>query len=262
MGLRDVLTMGRAASFQTAGTTVTASVTPNTKGSWITLVASTPFDSHWFQPVNVGSTNVSSTDTGQLMDIGIGSAGNEKILIPNIPTGFAATRRAGPVFPVLIPSGSRISARLQAVIASDVCDPKVLLYGKLPWQGESFQKVDEFGAVTSSASAGTDLSGGGIVELVASTVEDYKAFGYCFDLGVGALSGGGTRIVEIFVGVGAAEKSLIKDINVETGGGENLEKVDPSIGFYPMTVDVPAGTRIAAQAVGTKDIGIVVYGFR
>ncbi len=252
-------------SFQTSGTTVTAHATSHTKGSWAQLVASAPFD---VTRIGVGShsgTSGSSTNTSQLTDIGVGANPNEKVLIANIPTGYSTLHMsagAGPAwFPVEIPSGTRISARMQAVITVDEVDIRLFMYGGTSWSSiPVFQSVDTLGAVTAS-SHGTQLSTS-ITELIASTAEDYKAIGWGVD-GGSDTSLGSSPIVEIYVGAGAAEKVLIDDLQVYTSGTEAVHQVVSPQGILPMEMNIPAGSRISAKYdAGTANIGLVVYGFR
>ena len=251
-------------SFQTAGTTVTAHATPHTKGSWVQLVASAPFDVTLLGVGVAGQTGSSSTNTSQLTDIGIGAT--EVVLIDNIPTGYNSLTfdfgGAGPAwFPVEIPSGTKISARMQALITVDTADIQLFMFGKSSWSSvPMFQSVDTIGALTAS-SHGTNISGGGIVEIIASTAEDYKALGIGVD-GGGSTSMGTDTLIELFVGAGAAEKTLIDNLQYFTGATETMEKTVPPQGIIPMEMNIPSGTRLSAQTTASTTIGLVLYGFR
>ncbi len=248
-------------SFQTSGTTITAHATPHTKGSWVQLVASTLFD---VTLIGVGSTDATSssgTDTSQLTDIGIGAT--EVELISNIPTGYGSLRLdTGPGvawFPVEIPSGTKISARMQALITVDTTDIRLFMFGGSSWSSvPTFQSVDTLGALTAS-SHGTNITTS-IIEVIASTAEDYKAIGWGVD-GAGDTTMGSDMLVEIFVGAGAAEKTLIDALQVYTGSTESINSVAGPQGILPMEMNIPSGSRISAQT-STSTIGLVVYGFR
>ena len=249
-------------SFQTTGTTVTAHATPHTKGSWVQLVASTPFDVTMLGVGSEDSTSQSGTNTSQLTDIGIGAT--EIVLIDNIPTGYSALQvgSAGPAwFPVEIPSGTKISARMQALITVDVVDIQLFMYGGSSWSSvPMFQSVDTLGALTAS-SHGTVLSGGSIAEIIASTAEDYKALGWGVD-GGGSTSLGTNTELELFVGAGAAEKTLIDNLHYFTGATERVNITVPSKGILPMEMNIPAGSRLSAQTAVSTTLGLVLYGFR
>ena len=251
-------------SFQTSGTTITAHATPHTKGSWVQLVASAPFDVTLLG-VGGSETRASGTDTSQLTDIGIGAT--EKVLIANIPTGYSALKwdnvgGAGIAwFPVEIPSGTKISARMQALITVDTVDIRLFMFGKSSWSSTpTFQSVDTMGALTAS-SHGTTLATT-INEIIASTAEDYKALGYGVD-GGGDSTLGAPPVVEILVGAGAAEKTLIDGLQVVTGSTESINATLLSQGIIPMEMNIPSGSRLSAKFdTGSSLIGLVLYGFR
>ncbi len=248
-------------SFQTAGTTITAHATPHTKGSWVQLVASTPFDVTLLG-VGGSANHGSNTDTSQLLDIGIGAT--EVVLIDNIPTGYSTLDRLGGQqawFPIHIPSGTKISARMQATITVDTVDIQLFMYGKSSWTSVPvFQSIDTLGALTAS-SHGTLLTGAAISEIIASTAHEYKALGWGVD-GGGDTSLGGVKLMSVFVGAGAAEKVLIDNLRVDQGGTEKIDGTVPPQGIIPMEMNIPSGSRLSASTVETGDTGLVLYGFR
>ncbi len=250
-------------SFQTSGTTITAHATPHTKGSWVELVASAPFDVTLLGVASENGTSSSSTNTSQLTDIGVGANPNEKVVFANIPTGFSTIHIAGGGvvwFPVEIPSGTRISARMQAAITVDVVDIQLLMFGGSSWSSvPTFQSIDTMGALTAS-SHGVDISGT-IVELEASTAEDYKALGWSVD-GAGDTSLSGAKLIEIFVGAGAAEKILIDNLHVFLGATEAVNATVPAQGILPIELNIPSGSRLSARSLPSGNIGLVLYGFR
>ncbi len=250
-------------SFQTSATTITAHATAHTKGSWVELVATTPFDVTLLG-VGGSDTRGSNTDTSQLTDIGVGAAAAEKLLIANIPSGYGAINIVGgrtAWFPVEIPSGTRIAARMQALITVDVVDIRLLMFGKSSWSSvPQFQTIDTIGALTAS-SHGTTLSTS-ITEIIASTAEDYKALGWGVD-GGGDTSMGADPFVTIYVGAGAAEKVLIDNLQVWTGSTEAMEAYVVPQGILPMEMNIPSGSRLSAKFdAGSATIGLVLYGFR
>lgn len=100
------------------GISVDAGATVNTKpATWTTLAASTTEPARGLV-VGVGNQILATRSAVTwLLDIGIGTAGSEKALIPNylIRSNLSemVTPNFSPFFPVSIPAGSRISARCQ-----------------------------------------------------------------------------------------------------------------------------------------------------
>jgi len=116
----------RAVALFTPGTSRGVAVDPggtaNTKGSWAELQASTAVDvAAVFGVVGFNNDAARAATASLLYDIGLGSAGNEFVLVPNLPVWWS-TSYDGPndVFfqPVAcsIPLGSRVAARAQCTL--------------------------------------------------------------------------------------------------------------------------------------------------
>jgi len=94
----------------------------NTKGSYTQLVALAANDYSSFH-ISFDNQGTTSADRDCLLDIAVGSAGQEKIIIPDIGFHFESASASiypatqGPYF-VPVPRGSRIAARLQASAAT------------------------------------------------------------------------------------------------------------------------------------------------
>jgi hypothetical protein len=117
----------------TTGTTLTASSSTNTKGSYAQLSASTPRDylALW---AYFDALNTTATNAAYLCDIAIGAGGSEKVIIPNLFQQCSSVAGNGPFlsgiagpFPICIPAGTRVAARIQATTASAKCG--LTLYG-------------------------------------------------------------------------------------------------------------------------------------
>ena len=103
----------------TADATLTASGTAHTKGSWTQIIASAPFDIGMLW-ITADDNHAASTNTSMLLDIGIGAASSEVVLLPDILAGHSTLSASqGFMVPIFIPQGTRISGRIQAAITSD-----------------------------------------------------------------------------------------------------------------------------------------------
>ena len=119
-------------SASTQGTTITGSGTTNTKGSYSQLIASTTRDylGFFFAQDTLNATVIAASS--YLFDIAIGASGSEVPIAPNVlGTAVASLGLNLPItsglYPIPIPAGSRISARLQSVAASKTIG--LTLYG-------------------------------------------------------------------------------------------------------------------------------------
>lgn len=141
-------------SMTVPGTTITASGTINVKGAYATLIASANFDVVGIKLMVVNSTTNAAL-RNMLIDIAIGSAGNEVVIASNLMMQQAAQwpfSSPGLFLPLKVPKGARISARCQANFASRTANIVAFLFGKgdgEPWQ--SFQGAETLGAVAATS---------------------------------------------------------------------------------------------------------------
>lgn len=107
----------------TTGTVITAAATTNAKGAYAQLIASTARDYIGFLACVDYAQNEAS-DVDYLMDIAVGAAGQEVVIVPNVSVfthvSFSHFGITGsiPLLPIPIPAGSRIAARCQGSVAS------------------------------------------------------------------------------------------------------------------------------------------------
>lgn len=120
-------------SGSTKGTTVDPGTSANTKGSWTQLVASTTRDIQALGVTFDGGGGGGGSHNS-LVDIGVGAAASEQVLIPNIQETSVSTLGYYPIsmllFPMSIPASTRLSARAQSTsITSSQRNSTVTLYG-------------------------------------------------------------------------------------------------------------------------------------
>src|SRR3569832_625051 len=84
----------------------------NSKGAWFQVTASLPFDACG---VIVQWRGSSGAPIFSLIDVGVGAAGAEQVIIPNIAGGNASSTEdvwnQPIIFPVEIPAGTRVAVR-------------------------------------------------------------------------------------------------------------------------------------------------------
>jgi hypothetical protein len=129
-----VVTIG-ASTADSGGVAIDPGAVDNTKGAWVEIVAACPAN---LRAAIIGfgtSANTAMTNCLWLVDIGIGGAGVEQVLIPNIALAAhdypdALVPAHTPCFEISIPAGVRIAARAACTIV-DATDRKfdVFIYG-------------------------------------------------------------------------------------------------------------------------------------
>ena len=250
------------------GIGVNPSSSSNTKGSYVTLISATAFDVCWMDAyVGMGSSS-----GGYSIDIAVGPAGQEKIIVNNlfVTNTSAAALRHGPhySFPVSIPAGMRISARAQCGASSDTGNNFVALQlfdgsftqmeGTAGVDSISFNAGSTTGVtVTASGSSNTK---GSYAQLIAATARDY--IGLFFAVGrAGSLpSTSGSHLMDVAIGASGQEKIILPNLVFEYAAAAEA--------YYPETegpyfIAVPAGTRLAARSqsdTSSSPVTVVAYG--
>lgn len=248
-------------------TTVTNSGTPNTKGAYVQLTASSAADT---SGICVIASNRDLTAGAMLVDVAVGAAASEKIIIPDIPcTGTSVTVQAiaTPIFPVTIPAGSRISVRTQSTTASDASLAAVMLVDNSR-MGRSGGSMDSYGVIsattlTTSIDSGAVLNTkGSYTQITASTTNDLCGFAFCIS-GLNTTSNVGAHfLVDVAIGGAGAETVIVGNWWFYHGGTH----LPPWAPWFDM--DIPAGTRIAVRAQSTtttaadRTFGFSLHGLR
>lgn len=89
----------------------------NTKGAWSEIEASLAHDYAGFSLLLSGNQNSSATDQTGLIDIGIGGAGNEEVILSNVPFKVSSNEFLGSApcfYNITLPKGQRLSVRVQS----------------------------------------------------------------------------------------------------------------------------------------------------
>ena len=167
------------------GTSVTTGGTPHTKTAWTQVFSATNFEITELDVLMV-NTGTSGAQSDALVDIGIGAAASEVVIVPNILAGWRQNLQAGVPssglrFPVYIPAGTRVAVRAQSLETSKTINTVIVARGgaSQPSTGQ-YAGVDAIG-VTTASSQGTSHTAGntGSFSAWASvgsvTTRDYRA---------------------------------------------------------------------------------------
>lgn len=218
-------TVASTSTTSSAGTTITASASTNTKGSWTTLIADTGARSLGIQ-IAIDNTAVSNTNSSSLLDIGIGAASSETVLIPDLAAGYALNENVSNTFvsyyfPIFIPAGVRLSARAQSVTASKAVTVRIHVFQRPSGLGWVGSRVTAYG-VTSASSRGT-------------------------------LCTHGTNTYGTAAQLDASTANPIRYMQIGMQGGD-----DPSLSDFRVLADVRLGasTSIAGPLMGSTDTGV------
>lgn len=240
------------ASSLSVNASITFPASPHTASGWVEVVSATT-DRVTALLVRVeGSNLVSGGDSSTLVDIGVGGAGSETVLIPYLAAGYHIEGPAREFFvPVVVPVGSRLAVRCQSARTTGTMN--VSLRGmNAPGhrQPPSAYPTTLAIGVNAAASRGTVLTEpgsantmGAWTELTASCPQHLAGLVVQVQgAGHNAMHASG---VMLDIGVGGAGSETVIVSNVAYYGNSN----EAIYARQPVTfaVNIPAGSRIAAR---------------
>jgi hypothetical protein len=225
---------------------VVSSSTANTLGAWTEVIASTAAEADllvlsWY---NVG---VNATNSGTIVQVGLGAAGAETAVVTGITIGSHYTNLNVPAFsldlPVHVPNGSRISLRQQSAVAPRGTSFQVALYPRAVRSPNALQTFGANAATSSGTAPATSWT-----EIVAATTEAYRSVVMLPAMATATV--GALGDATIAAGIGASGSEAVQT-TVEFGQNTNEYcQVNPARGcvFGP----VPSGARLSATRTRTN----------
>lgn len=240
--------MGGQVAASSTLTSVTASATVNTPGNWVQMHAATQFPSSMLT-VFTGNAGIflSAQNSQTLLDVGLGAAGVEQLLVQNVAIGGVA-QYASWQFPLNVAAGSRLSLRLRSLVASKSCIFGMTIYGGGGGMESGYQATT-YGAVTASskgqvlATPGASNTKSAWTVISAATTSRMRWMSLGLAAPDTALSSAANGLLDIGVGAAAAEAVVIADISYRTSTAEDILALMPMV--YP--VNLPAGVRLVAR---------------
>lgn len=247
-------------------TTVTGSGTAHTKGAWSELVGSTTHDAWGVVLLAADGPGTSATDTSMLVDLGIGGAGSEAVLVGDLAWGHAGNARSV-LLPIHVPAGSRLSARLQGAVISDTLALSCITLGGGGWAPPLVgRQATTYGANAATSGgvaltfAGSANTKGAWTEIVASTTAAMRWMAVCVAGPAGDNNfTAGNGLVDIGVGGAGSEAAVLSNVPYQLTSAELV------LGsFVSVSVNIPAGSRLSARfqvSAGNDPVNVVVVGF-
>jgi hypothetical protein len=236
---------------RSSATTLTADTSAHTKGAWSQVIATTTSNASLIA-IRVSGVHSGNTNTATLLDIGTGAASSETAVASNIAIAGASTASLAPVgiiipIPLKIPSGTRLSARIQSVVTGGKqATVEIFLFDAGDY-ATAPTSVDVLGTNTAT-SAGTALSGSANtwVEVVASTAQAYRAISFVPCM-VGNTSSSLGVEYEIGVGASSSEQAFLFS-TARFSSEETCNSAGPNFPIASLSpVALPAGSRLAVR---------------
>lgn len=240
----------------TPGTSCTTGGTSSTKGTPAEIFASTSFDAYAIE-IMAFNYALAATAAEGMMDILIGSA-TEEIMIPNLMMGNAGGPNVAGVpsnvgkswmFPIYIPSGSRIAVQAAGARVNTAFSVGIRLWGghAIPiWRVGSKVLTYGVGTVPNGVTVAQGASGaeGSWVEITSSTSENHFAILPSYQIAAQTTITQRAYTLDISIGASTAEELIGDSYWFACGTGEQMGGSWPHI---PTFIDIPSGTRLAAR---------------
>jgi hypothetical protein len=236
----------------------------NTKGAWVQVLAACPIDADGFL---LGFANNTGSPCDFLVDIGIGGAGSEVVLIPDLYLRANVNDQLGEKMfvPMAIPAGTRIAARCQNNTGSGNGPAPQVIPVKTGMDGVGgFQKCTAMGVVSAS-SRGTNITQDYQVDWVkiADPIPECKGFLFsCFPAS-NYTTNLDPPLIDIAIGpTGGSASHLIAAGWMHRAPLSN-QAAGCLTGWWP--IRLPGGSALFVRANGVgqagKSVNAAVYGF-
>lgn len=227
----------------------TTGTTLNTKTAWTQYIASTSADANllYYTP----AATQYATDSAAMVDIGIGAAGSETVIVPDLPIGNWGFSNVPAIpIPVFVPAGSRVAIRAQTGSASRSVVGYLALLDAESNSHITPRAVDVIGGVPAT-SRGTALAGASnsYTELASSTTKPYQAF--VVIPSSATVSGGinGNFRLTLARGAAGAEVDLgfVSFSQGSNGSLSNAGMNNVGYGYMIIGTPLPAGVRLSIK---------------
>lgn len=230
------------------GTPLTVSSTNTKAASFTTVIDPVPFAVRGFW-VNLDLSVAGSPSA--LVDIAIGAASSEVIIVPDLLVSSRLGHPATVLIPLQVPAGARLSARCQCTSTTNI--PRIAITLAEGPPGLVFGAMNAHGVATGD-SGGQSIDPGGsantkpaapFTQIVASTTFDYHGGIIAFAAAANTAMTDANWLVEVGIGASSSERVVVPDIHL---GAQTASDVLTPPFLGPFLCSIPAGSRISARA--------------
>jgi hypothetical protein len=236
-----------------SGISITAGGSNNAKNTtFTTLIAATTYETNWLL-ITARETSIVGLSSGYLIDIAVGAAAAEQILIPNLHVhqrDAAIWRGHQWLMPLRVPRGTRISARCQCSTGAGTIKMHVIAFSSSIDGPPGLSRCEASGAVTAT-SRGTPVDSGGVahtdvtLQFAATTGFAYRWM--CLEASNAtdiALTANTSFLVDVLTGAGGSEVVVVPDLWFSGTTGDDA--MTPVVQCFPC--NIAAGARLALRA--------------
>jgi hypothetical protein len=234
------------------GTAVASSSSANTLGSFVEIVASTAFDCDGLMVVL--QADGTTTQVTYMLNLYVGGAGSEHLLVEGLVMQRSPHGVSHWFFPISLPAGARISAKLQASTGGRTGFVMVWLAKGGFLAPGSLGNVEMAGA-NFSTTRGQQIDPGGTANtkgawavLKNPTIYECRALLLALESQNNTAMASGEFLLDI--GFGPANEEIVVLENLQFQSSSQADVLLPSA-LGPFPVYIPAGVRLVARAQST-----------
>lgn len=215
-------------------------------------------------------------DTNYLIDVAVGAAGSEIIILSNLAVALNNGMGVSIPIPINIPAGSRIAARCQDNFGGSIAYMSGRVISGSFLGTPPCHTLTTYGAVTTTSSGtianagGTANTKGAWTQLVSATTQEHSGLIIAAVRPVlsTVITADWGQVADIGVGAAAAEQVLVPDLRSTCSKASQSafkSAVQPGIFMFPQC-DIPAGVRLAVRQQATtinasdRQGAYIVYG--
>jgi hypothetical protein len=272
--LSEATDIGTTSSGASNGTIpISSTTTTYAKGVWSQLISSTVYDASWIRVTLCGEGQAGRQIA---VDIGVGSSGNEVVVISNLGMGSYGTQQVSYMFPFSVPLGTRISTRISSSFTSEnSVAVQCTLFADGYMSPGVVSAIDTYG-FSNTTNLGvqvdpgaTSNTKGAYTQITAATSNDISGFMLMFD--TQAAASPHSEVVDFLVdlAVGSSGNEVVILPNwLQIAYSYTNKNYFPN-GVTPyIPMQIPSGTRIAARAQASlsttpdRQFGLTLYGVR
>lgn len=248
------------------GVSVATNASANTKGNYASLTSSLPIAAQggfwWDISTTAGVFDYS-------FDLAIGTAGNEKIIVPDMFFSGAAEVNRSIFMPLQIPSGVTVRARGQSTTGTKASLHAITPVG-LGWLGSEVpQRCESLGVTTSSATHGVSVTPSATINtkgsyaVIGSPTIDYRYLLVILGYQLSGVRTSSNARLDIAIGAGGSEQVILP--NLRYRNCNTTQEPVRQLFLGPFPVGIPAGASISARcqadAASALAIDVAVLGF-
>jgi hypothetical protein len=242
------------------------------KSAWVEITSATLHDVcglHYF----MGIMSDGGTDD-HIIDVGIGAAGSEIVLVENIQTslaGFRVRDNTNCIYlPIAIKKGERIAVRARAYATAATNRHAMILQYAGGWLQSNYGSSVTYGVNESDCGGvvvdpgNTGNTYGAWSEITASTTKDIQCLILCMGQRDNQSSASCFWRLQVAVGASGSEDNIIADLSM----GSHITPDIASPNFHMIKVFIASGSRIAVRSKCTTTssndrlLDATIIGFR